>query len=91
MAGALELLGLQRDAPGVLLAELRALALARCLPRIHCSPCTPQSAQVAESCLESAALVKGLGLDALARVCSAALCREDARSLARVLRAAGRS
>ncbi len=32
MAGALDLLGLQRDAPGVLLAELRALALVRCLP-----------------------------------------------------------
>jgi len=32
MAGALDLLGLQRDAPGVLLAELRALALVRRVP-----------------------------------------------------------
>lgn len=31
MAGALDLLGLQRDKPGVLLAELRTLALVRCL------------------------------------------------------------
>ena len=31
MAGALDLLGLQRNEPGVLLAELRTLALVRCL------------------------------------------------------------